>query len=356
MVSLTINGQQVQVPKGTTILQACRMNGIEIPTFCYDDDLKLEGSCRMCVVECKGRPLLLASCVTPADNGMEIETESPAVIEARKMILELLIARHKMECHICEKNGDCRLQDYCYKYGVSESEYTDGGRPHYPIEDPNPFIERDYDKCIMCTRCVRACEEITVARAIGVKDRSCQAQISTAFNGKLEDSPCVFCGQCIMVCPVGALTSKVSAGVGGRPSDIDKKVLTTCTYCGTGCTLELNIKNNKVVGVTSNRDEEFSPVNKGALCVKGRFGWDFIHSPERITTPLIKEKGEFRPASWDEALSLVSENLKKVKNDYGPDAFALFTSARVTNEENYLAQKFVRTAIGTNNVDHCARL
>jgi len=356
MVTLTINGRQVEVPKGTTILEACRMNGIDIPTFCYDEDLKLAGSCRMCIVECQGRPLFLAACVTPADNGMVIETESPAVVEARKTILELLIARHKMECHICEKNGDCRLQDYCYRYGVGESRYTEGGRPHYPIEDPNPFIQRDYDKCIMCTRCVRACEEITVSRAIGVKERGHYAQIATAFDGKLEDSPCVFCGQCVMVCPVGALTSKVSAAHGGRPSDVDKKVLTTCTYCGTGCALELNVKKNKVVGVTSNRDENWSPVNKGALCVKGRFGWDFIHSTERLTTPLIRENGELRPASWDEALARTAQRLKGVKEKYGADSLALFTSARVTNEENYVAQKFARAALGTNNVDHCARL
>ncbi len=356
MVILTINGRQIQVSKGTTILQVCRMNGIEIPTSCYDEDLKLEGSCRMCVVECKGRPLFLAACVTPADNGMEIETESPAIIEARKTILELLVARHKMECHVCEKNGDCRLQDYCYQYGVSESKYIDGGRPHYPIEDANPFIERDYDKCIMCKRCVRACEEITGALAIGVKNRGNHAQICTAFDGKLEDSPCVFCGQCVMVCPVGALTSKVSAAFGGRPSGVEKKVLTTCTYCGTGCTLELNVKSNKVVGVTSKRDKNYSPVNKGALCVKGRFGWDFIHSADRLTTPLIKENGEFRAASWDEALNFAANKLKGIKEQYGPDSIALFSSARVTNEENYLAQKLTRAAIGTNNVDHCARL
>jgi len=356
MIEFTINGQPVTVPAGTTILQACREHDIDIPTFCHDDDLKLAGSCRMCVVECKGRPLLLAACVTPAYTGMEIETESPAVVEARKTILELLVARHKMECQVCEQNGDCRLQDYCYRYGVGESRFLDGGRPTYPVEDPNPFIQRDYDKCIMCTRCVRACEEITNARAIGVKDRGHHAQICTGRDGKLEDSPCVFCGQCIMVCPVGALTSKVTAAYHGRPSDVEKKVMTTCTYCGTGCTLELNVKKNKVVGVTSNRDSQWSPVNKGALCVKGRFGWDFIDSKDRLTTPLIRENGELRPASWEEALDKVAQGIQAVKDQHGSDAFALFSSARVTNEENYLAQKFARAVVGTNNVDHCARL
>lgn len=354
MVTLTVNGKQIQAPKGSTILEACRLNGIEVPTLCYDPDLRLAGSCRMCLVEVKGRPLFLASCVAPAENGMVVETESADIVEARQVVLELLAARHDFNCQTCEKNGDCKFQDYCYQYGVKDTRFTDGGRHVYPIDDPNPFIERDYNKCIMCTRCVRACEEITNARAINVKDRGHNAKIATAFDGNLADSPCVFCGQCVMVCPVGALTSKVSAGK-GRAYEVDK-VVTTCTYCGTGCTLELNVKENRVVGVTSNRSEEYSPVNKGALCVKGRFGWDFIHSPDRLTTPLIKENGEFREASWDEALDLVAARLKTIKEDSGPDSMAVFTSARITNEENYLAQKFTRAVLGTNNVDHCARL
>jgi len=354
MVTLTVNGKQITAPRGSTILEACLLNGIEIPTLCYDPDLRLAGSCRMCLVEAKGRPLFLASCVAPAEDGMVIETESPDIVEARRIVLELLAARHDFSCQTCEKNGDCKFQDYCYQYGVKDSRYTDGGRHVYPIDDPNPFIERDYNKCIMCTRCVRACEEITVARAINVKDRGHNAKIATAFDGHLVDSPCVFCGQCIMVCPVGALTSKVSAGK-GRAYEVDR-VLTTCTYCGTGCTLELNVKDNKVVGVTSNRSEEYSPVNKGALCVKGRFGWDFINSPDRLTTPLIKENGEFREASWDEALDLVAARLQEIKESSGPDSMALFASARITNEENYLAQKLTRAVLGTNNVDHCARL
>lgn len=353
MIRLTIDGKEVQVPRGTMLLEACRQAGADIPTFCYDPDLKLAGSCRMCVVEAEGRRNLLASCVMPAENGMVIHTESPDVIEARKVILELLLSRHKMECHTCESDGDCKLQDYCYRYGVKESRYN-GERLSFYKEDPNPFIERDYDKCIMCTRCVRACEEITGAIAINIENRGHLAKISTAFDGYLADSTCVFCGQCIMVCPVGALTSKVSAGK-GKPAQ-NEKVLTTCTYCGTGCTLELNVNKGKVVGVTSNRDPEYSPVNKGALCVKGRFGWDFIHSPDRLTTPLIRENGELRPATWEEALDYTADKLKAIKEAHGPDSLAMFSSARVTNEENYLAQKFMRAVIGSNNVDHCARL
>jgi len=353
MISLTINGKAIQVPKGTLLLDACQAAGADIPTLCYDPDLCLAGSCRMCVVEAQGRRNLMASCVSPVENGLVIETESPAAVEARKVVLELLLARHKLECHVCERDGDCRLQEYCYRYGVKESRFAGEG-PHFYKDDPNPFIERDYDKCIMCTRCVRACDEITGAQAINLEDRGHHAKISTVFNGKLADSTCVFCGQCVMVCPVGALTSKISAGQ-GKPYQVEK-VATTCTYCGTGCTLQLNVKDDRVVGVSSMRDAASSPVNKGALCVKGRFGWDFIGSPERLTTPLIRENGELRPASWDEALDFAANRLKEIKGQNGPDSLAMFSSARASNEENYLAQKLMRAAIGTNNVDHCARL
>lgn len=353
MISLTIDGKEIQVPRATKLLDACRQAGADIPTLCYDPDLRLAGSCRMCVVEVKGRRNLLASCVTPAENGMVVETESPDVVEARKVILELLLARHKLTCHTCESDGNCKLQDYCYRYGVSESRF-DGEGPHFAMDDPNPFIKRDYDKCIMCTRCVRACEEITGAQAINIRNRGHHAQIATVFNGKLEDSPCVFCGQCVMVCPVGALSSKVAGGRGKEAQC--EKVLTTCTYCGTGCTLELNVQNDNVVGVTSKRDPEYSPVNQGALCVKGRFGWDFINSSERLTSPLIRENGELRTASWEEALDFAAGKIREIKDNYGPDSLALFSSARASNEENYLAQKMFRAGIGTNNVDHCARL
>ncbi|KGP75759.1 NADH dehydrogenase [Desulfosporosinus sp. Tol-M] len=353
MIKLTINGKEMQVPKGTMVLEACQQAGADIPTLCYDPDLKLAGSCRMCIVEIKGRPNLMASCVSPAENGMVIETESPDVVESRKIILELLLARHKLECHTCERDGSCKLQDYCYRYGVTDSRYTGQGQ-HFGMEDPNPFIKRDYDKCIMCTKCVRACEEITGSQAINLEGRGHHVHIATAFNGLLQDSPCVLCGQCVMVCPVGALTSKISARKG--KSYQVSKVPTTCAYCGTGCTFELNVKDDKIVGVTSMRDAQKSPVNQGTLCVKGRFGWDFVNSDDRLTTPLIREDGQLRPASWDEALDFAARRINEVKSEYGPDSLAMFSSARITNEENYLAQKLMRAAIGSNNVDHCARL
>ena len=202
MITLTINGREIQTPRGSTILDACEAAGIPVPTLCYDPDLRLAGSCRMCLVEVKGRPLFVASCVTPAENGMVVETDSPAIIEARKVILELLAARHEFNCQVCEKNGDCKFQDYCYQYGIKETRFTDGGRHVYPIDDPNPFLEGIITNAL-CALVVSGLEEITVARAINVKNRGHNAKIATAFDGHLADSPCVFCGQCVMVCPVG---------------------------------------------------------------------------------------------------------------------------------------------------------
>lgn len=353
MINLTIDGKNVTVPRGTMLLEACRLAGADIPTLCYDPELKLAGSCRMCVVEVEGRRTLAASCVTPAEEGMVVQTESEEVVEARKVILELLLARHRLDCHVCEKDGNCRLQDYCYRYGVKDSRFK-GEEPHFYKDDPNPFIERDYDKCIMCTKCVRACAEITGAFAINLKNRGHEVVISTAFDGGLKDSTCVFCGQCVMVCPVGALVSKVEKGR-GRDYQTEK-VRTICSYCGTGCTLELKVLNDQVVGVNSVRDERLSPVNRGALCVKGRFGWDFVNSKERLTQPLVRKDGELVPVSWDEALDYTASRLKEIKERWGAGSMAVFTSARTTNEENYLAQKLARAVIGTNNVDHCARL
>jgi formate dehydrogenase alpha subunit len=300
-----------------------------------------------------GRRNLLAACVSPCEEGMVIKTESEDVVRARTIILEMLLARHQGQCLSCEKSGACKLQDYSYRYGIELSRFG-GGHERSPITDPNPFIERDYNKCILCTRCVRACEEITTARAIGASHRAHHTSIATAFGGNLTDSPCVFCGQCVMVCPTGALTSRLSKGQ-GRSYQVEH-VKTTCTYCGTGCTLALDVKDDKVVGVTSIRDPQESPVNQGALCVKGRFGWDFIHHPDRLTTPLIRVDGELRPASWDEALDYAAGRLTEIRDKFGSDSMAVFASARTTNEENYLMQKFARAVLGTNNVDHCARL
>lgn len=350
MVEFTIDGRQGSVPAGTTILEAAKSLGIEIPTFCHDRDLVTAGACRICVVEVEQiKKNFPAACAQPVGPGMVIHTNSPAVREARRTILELIIANHPLDCLTCEANGKCKLQQYCYEYGVKDTPYEGECRQH-TIDGSSPFIERDMDKCILCGKCVRVCSEVQGVSAIGYIDRGFDTKIGTLFDGKLVDSPCESCGQCIYMCPVGALTAKPSHGL-GRDYEVEK-VTTTCPYCGVGCQLALNVKNDTIVGVTNVPD---SP-NQGYLCVKGRFGYEFVHSEERLTTPLIKKNGKFEEATWDEALDLVADKLGTIKADYGPDAIAGLASAKCTNEENYLFQKLMRAVIGTNNVDHCARL
>jgi len=348
-VTLTINGKQVTVPKGTTVLEAARQAGFFIPTFCDDPELSKVGACRMCVVEIPGMRNLPASCVTEATEGMEVYTESPAVVEARKTILELLLANHPLDCLTCGKNGDCRLQDYCYYYGVGQTVFA--GEHHvYEIEQENPFIVRDMNKCILCGKCVRACAEIQGKSVVDFAYRGFRTKVTPAMDVPLSQSECVFCGNCVAVCPTGALQEK-GLRSSARTWEV-KKVKTTCPYCGTGCNFELNVKDGKVVGVTSCDGD----VNGRALCVKGRFGYGFIHHPDRLTKPLVKKNGEFQEAGWEEAINVVAENLGRIKKEHGSNALAVLSSARCTNEENYLMQKLTRAVFGTNNIDHCARL
>jgi len=349
LVKLSINGKEVEAPRGSTILQAAELNGINIPTLCYLKDLSPMGSCRMCVVEVKGNRLLPASCVTPITPGMEVQTESPAVVNARRTILELLMANHPQDCLTCDKLGDCKLADYCYKYGVKESPFV-GEQHHYAIDGSNPFINRNLNKCIQCGACVRACEELTGQDNLSYLNRGFHRKVTTAGDVDYMNSECVFCGQCVAVCPTGALTEKTMAGQ-ARRWDIEK-VRTTCPFCGTGCNFDLAVKDKKIIGVLSDTD---APVNGRSLCVKGRFGWDYIYNEKRLTSPLIKKNGKFEEASWDEAYDLIAQRLNEIKGKYGSESFAALSSARCTNEENYLVSKFTRAYMGNNNVDHCAR-
>lgn len=349
IINLTINGQQVSAPADSTILQAAAQLNIFIPTLCHDPELTSTGSCRICVVEIEGSKKLTVSCATKVREGMVVYTESKAVVEARQAILELLLANHPKDCLACGRNGDCRLQDYAFRYGVREASFT--GQQHaYAIEDDNPFIVRDMNKCILCGKCVRMCAEIQGRNVLDFANRGFNTKISTAMDLPLSQSECVFCGNCVSVCPVGALQEKGFRSK-ARTWEVTK-VKTTCPYCGTGCSFELNVKNNQVVGVTSCDGE----VNGRALCVKGRFGYGFIHHPDRLKNPLIKKNGDFSEATWEEALSLIAEKFGRLKENYGSDSLSVLSSARCTNEENYLLQKLTRTVFGTNNIDHCARL
>lgn len=349
-VTLTIDGRQVTVPKGTTVLEAAQAAGLDIPTFCHDPELTRPGACRICVVEIEGMRNLPASCVTEATDGMVVHTESPQVREARQTILELLLANHPEDCMTCHKTGNCKLAEYAYRYGVRQPSFQ-GERHDFPIDESSPVILRDNNKCILCGKCVRVCAEIQGRSVLDFAYRGFNTKITPALDTGMGESVCIGCGSCVAVCPVGALVEKQMVGQ-GRPWEM-KKVRTICPYCGTGCTIQLNVRDGKVVGVTT---DESGEVNGKHLCIKGRFGYDFIHSPERLTTPLIRKNGELVPASWDEALDLVTSKLKEIKERDGGQALAFLASARCTNEENYLLNKLARAAFGTNNIDHCARL
>lgn len=348
-VNLTINGQSVEAEASMTILEAAESAGIEIPTFCHDPQLVGVGACRICVVEVEGWGNLPASCVAPVVDGIVVNTESENVIKARQANLSLLLANHPLDCLTCEKSGECRLQDYSYKYGVEKTDY-EGEVIDYPVEDSNPFYERDMNKCILCGKCARVCFEINGAGAIDYANRGFKSTIAAAFFEPMENSSCVFCGMCVDICPVGALTPKLNR-FKGRAWEIEK-VSTICPYCGTGCAINLHVKDNEVVGASGDKE---GPVNKGHVCVKGHFGWDFIHSPDRLTKPLIKKNGQFEEASWEEAISLVADKFKSTVDKDGGGALAGLASARCTSEDNYLFQKLLRV-LGTNSIDHCARL
>ncbi|MDE3091252.1 MAG: (2Fe-2S)-binding protein [Chloroflexota bacterium] len=346
-INLTINGKAVQARDGQSVLDAASENGVSIPTLCHHADLTPHGACRLCVVEVEKMRGLVAACTLPASEGMVVHTETPKVIEERKFVLEMLLTDHPNDCMICEADGNCELQNAVYQYQVPWTSHK-GKRHSYPIgADPNPFVFTDFNKCILCTRCVRACAEIQGRNVWGVAYRGFNDRIVAGADVKMLEAGCESCGACAAYCPTGALTDKPSRG-NGRNYQMEK-VTTTCTYCGVGCQFDLNVMGGKVVKVTSNSK---SVVNGNALCVKGRYGYEFIHHQDRLTKPLIKKDGAFVESTWDEAVTLIASKFAQAKGD----SFAVLASAKATNEENYLIQKFARTVMGTNNVDHCARL
>lgn len=398
-VHLTINGQQVSAPEDSTILEAARLAGIRIPTLCHHPDLSNVGACRMCVVSVEKARGVQTACTTPVFEGMVVDTESQAARETRRFVLEMLLSDHPNECMTCEVNGACELQDLVYEYDVPWPAGP-GVRHAYPINpDPGPFIFIDRNKCILCTRCVRACAEIQNRDVWNIANRGFKSKVVAGNDQLLADARCESCGQCVAYCPTGALFDKMSVGA-GRAGQITK-VRTTCGYCGVGCNFDLNVRNGKVVRVTSAPD---APVNGMALCVKGRYGYDYVKHPDRLTRPLVRERwldpeqlsarkasGEWQSVTppeprgrkkggsragagshaslapapdktgwvavdWDTALDVVAGRLSTIKAESGGDAVALLASAKCTNEENYLLNKLARQVIGTNNIDHCARL
>ena len=367
-IKITIDGMSVEARDGARLLDVARQNGVRIPTLCYHRDLSPTGNCRMCVVEVQGARFLQAACVTTIWDGMVVTTNSPRVMRNRKLTLEMMLANHPRDCLICDSSGSCELQDLAYEYQVEVPAWGSKGTRFQVDSDPNPFVRVDFNKCILCRRCVQACAEVQGRFVLGVANRGFNEMIVAGAGTSMLEARCESCGQCAAYCPTGALSDKMVYGL-GRAHQI-QKVITTCAYCGVGCQFDLNIKDGRVIGVTSN---PAAPVNGMALCVKGRYGYDYIHHPERLTKPRVRRyllDGNSKPGadhraepdwewlevSWDTALELTAHKIAEARDTHGADSVGVLTSAKCLNEENYLMNKFTRQVVGTNNIDHCARL
>lgn len=345
MPVLTVDDAQVRVPEGTTVLEAARKAGVYIPTLCYDADLSPYGACRLCIVEIEGMRGLPTSCTTLVTEGMVVHTETPAVAQSRRVTIELIMANHHGDCLSCAQNQNCELQRVARYVGVDEGHFKRLRKSTrlVPVDESNPAYVRDMNKCILCARCVRACHEVTGIDAIDLAFRGNMATVSGFGDKPIMLSRCETCGECVSRCPTGALVYRNSR-------EATREVRTTCPYCAVGCQMYLGVRGNEIVGVRADKE---GPANEGHLCVKGRFGIaGFVHHDSRIKTPLIKRNGVFEEATWDEALDLVASRFKT----FAPEEIGVVSSARATNEDNYVMQKFGRGVLGTNNVDHCARL
>jgi formate dehydrogenase alpha subunit len=361
VLDLTVNGVAARCLDGGRVLDAIKASGFKVPTLCYDDRVGPKGTCRACMVEVEvqGKKQTVAACTWSAAAGMKIETHPPEIKAYRRTLLELLLSETASPngCPRCNTTGKCELHGAADEYGAKWDAFRPlQSRPK--ADDPNPFIQRDYDYCIACYRCTNVCNEWEQAAAITVQGRGQASSIASVFNNRLLESPCTFCGQCINTCPTGALTDRKVVWK-TDPARL-KRTRTTCPYCGVGCGIHLLSQEGSLVGV----EPDFSAPSRGSLCVKGQFAsWEFARSGDRLTAPLMRVRSgagrspsdSFRPVSWDEALGAVADRFRGVISSGGPDSVVLWASARVVNEANYLMQKFARVAIGTNNIDNCSR-
>ncbi len=341
LINLTIDGKPVKTAPGTLIINAAKQVGIEIPSFCYYDGLALQAACRMCLVEVEKTPKLQVGCTLPVAEGMVVYTDSPTVREARKGTLEFLLTNHPLDCPVCDKGGECELQDMTFRYGAGESRFVEQ-KLHVDEQQWSPVVFFDAPRCILCYRCVRICDEGMGVNALGVINRGAHSEIAPNHFDHLE---CDECGMCIDICPVGALTSGMYR-YKTRPWEMHH-VGTICTHCSNGCKTTLGVRNNEIIR-GNNRDR--SGINGEFLCIKGRYAFDFVHSPERLQSPMVRRNGGLEPVSWAEALAAVAGKFKEVKDRGGK--FAVIGSNHTSNEENYYLQKFAREALGTNNIDH----
>ena len=350
-VNLTVDGKKITAPAGSLLIDACKNAGIEVPSFCYYPGLSLQGACRMCVVKIEKMPKLQTACTTGVSEGMIVTTDSDEVRQARKAMLELLLGNHPLDCPVCDAGGECELQDMTFAYGASESKFAEA-KNHKEEQQWSPVVYFDRPRCILCYRCVRVCGEGMDVWALGVQNRGVSSIIAPNQNDHLE---CEECGMCIDICPVGALTSGTYR-YKTRPWEMNH-VDTVCTHCGDGCKTTLGVRRSETgMEIVRGDNRDKSGINGDFLCIKGRYAFDFAHSEERLTQPLIRKDGKLVPASWEEAIELVGKRFAEVRDSVlenaGGAAIGVIGSTRTTHEENYLLSKFARVVLKTNNVDH----
>src|ERR1700761_3373911 len=352
-VTLTIDGRKVSVPTGTSVMAEAATLDAPIPRLCATDSLEAFGSCRLCLVEIEGRKGTPASCTTPAEAGMVVHTQTPRLAKLRRGVMELYISDHPLDCLTCSANGDCELQTQAGVVGLREVRYGYEGENHLKDkkDTSNPYFTYDPSKCIVCNRCVRACEEVQGTFALTIAGRGFDSRVSPGMEESFLGSECVSCGACVQACPTATLQEKSVIEI-GQP---EHSVVTTCAYCGVGCAFKAEMRGEEVVRMVPWKEGK---ANRGHSCVKGRFAWGYTNHKERILKPMIRESIEqpWREVSWDEAFSFAAGKFKGIQQKYGRDAIGGITSSRCTNEETYLVQKLVRAGFGTNNVDTCARV
>jgi formate dehydrogenase major subunit len=352
-VTLTIDGVSVTVPEGTSLMRAAMDAGIQVPKLCATDSVNAFGSCRLCLVEIKGRNGTPASCTTPVAEGIEVSTQTERLKQIRKGVMELYISDHPLDCLTCAANGDCELQDMAGAVGLREVRYGYAGENHLEAvkDESNPYFTYDPSKCIVCSRCVRACEEVQGTFALTIEGRGFDSRVSPGMHESFLGSECVSCGACVQACPTATLTEKSVIEI-GQP---EHSVVTTCAYCGVGCSFKAEMRGNEVVRMVPYKDGK---ANHGHSCVKGRFAWGYATHRDRILNPMIREKisDPWREVSWDEAIAYTASEFKRIQAKYGRNSVGGITSSRCTNEETYLVQKLIRAGFGNNNVDTCARV